>query len=241
MTTDAITHDAFLGGRVRAWQPAKGYRSGVDAVLLAAACPAQAGDTVLELGCGVGVASLCLSERTGAGVTGVEVQSSYAALAQKNGVDVVEADLAQLPPDLRQRQFHHVIMNPPYFTQGLAASDAGRQAARAEETPLRTWLDVAAKRLRARGMLTVIHRAERLPDLLGAMPLGSVEVLPLQARIGRAAHLVLVRARKDGRAPFRLHAPLTLHAAPIHEGDHPDYAPAIHAVLHDGAPLPFPD
>ncbi|MEL6915279.1 MAG: methyltransferase [Pseudomonadota bacterium] len=240
MTAEAKTRDAFLGGRVRAWQPAKGYRAGVDAVLLAASCPARAGETVLELGCGVGVAALCLASRTGAEVTGVERQADYAALAHENGLACVEADLADLPGDLRQRQFHHVIMNPPYFTGGHAAPDPGRQAARAEETPLATWLDVAAKRLRAKGVLTVIHRAERLPDLLRALPLGSVEVLPLQPRVGRAAHLVLLRAQKDGRAPFRLHAPVTLHAAARHEGDHPDYSPPITAVLQDAAPLDFP-
>ncbi|MEO0665427.1 MAG: methyltransferase, partial [Pseudomonadota bacterium] len=77
-TSDADTLDAFLGGRVKAWQPRHGYRAGVDAVLLAAACPAKAGESVLELGCGVGVASLCLAARTGAVPTGVEIQPAYA-------------------------------------------------------------------------------------------------------------------------------------------------------------------
>ena len=82
------TIDQFLGGKVTAKQPAQGYRAGVDAVLLAASVPAKAGDTVLELGCGVGVASLCLTARVGGLlVTGVELQPDYAALAAKNGLD----------------------------------------------------------------------------------------------------------------------------------------------------------
>ena len=76
------TNDLFLGGKVTALQPAKGYRAGIDAVLLAASVPAKAGETVLELGCGVGVASLCLAARVeGVEITGVELQPEYAALA----------------------------------------------------------------------------------------------------------------------------------------------------------------
>jgi hypothetical protein len=58
-----LTHDAFLGGMLRLWQPRSGYRAGVDPVLLAASVPAVAGQRVLELGCGVGTAILCLAAR----------------------------------------------------------------------------------------------------------------------------------------------------------------------------------
>ena len=115
-----LTCDDFLGGKLRVYQPRKGYRAGVDPVLLAASIPAQSGQTVLELGCGVGVASLCLSTRvSGLTVTGVELQKDYADLAAQNATengasfDVVNADLRHLPADLRQKRFDHVIMNPP--------------------------------------------------------------------------------------------------------------------------------
>ncbi|WP_348656358.1 methyltransferase, partial [uncultured Sulfitobacter sp.] len=72
---DALTRDAFLGGKLHLWQPRKGYRAGVDPVLLAATVPAQAGQRVLELGCGVGAVSLCLGARVpGLQLTGVEIQ-----------------------------------------------------------------------------------------------------------------------------------------------------------------------
>ena len=51
-----LREDGFLGGRLRIAQPAQGYRAGADAVMLAAACPARPGQSVLELGCGAGVA-----------------------------------------------------------------------------------------------------------------------------------------------------------------------------------------
>ena len=53
-----LTRDAFLGGRLYLWQPRTGYRAGVDPVLLAASVPARRGESVLDLGCGVGTAAL---------------------------------------------------------------------------------------------------------------------------------------------------------------------------------------
>ncbi|MEM8592032.1 MAG: methyltransferase [Pseudomonadota bacterium] len=243
--SDAYTKDAFLGGRVKAMQPKNGYRAGVDAVLLAAACPAQAGETVLELGCGVGVVALCLAARVpGVQITGIEVQPDYATLAAKNGVNVVVADLVDLPRELRQQQFDHVVFNPPYFDPAgtQPADDTGRQHARMEQTPLSLWFDTAVKRLRPKGRLTVIHKANRIPDLLRALPasMGAAELLPLQPRRGRAPHLALLRARKDARTAFKLHEPKYIHAAAHHEGDHPDYTPEFQSILKGGTPLLFP-
>jgi tRNA1(Val) A37 N6-methylase TrmN6 len=250
--TEALTRDAFLGGRLFLWQPRMGYRAGVDPVLLAAAVTARAGQTVLDLGCGAGAAMLCLHARVpGLRLTGLERQADYADLARRNAAEagadaeIITADLAALPTDLRQRQFDHVIANPPYFNRdaGHVAQDHGRQAGRAEDTPLALWIDTAARRLRARGYLHVIQRADRAPDLLAACitsGLGSLELLPLSARTGRAAHLILVRARKDGRAPFRLHAPFVLHAGAEHLSDAEDYRPEVSAILREAAPLPWP-
>ena len=95
-----LTCDAFLGGRLNIWQPAKGYRAGVDPVFLASAVNARSGQHVLELGCGVGVAALALARRCAVRVTGVELQAPYAELARRNAREnelefaVVQGDLA---------------------------------------------------------------------------------------------------------------------------------------------------
>jgi len=247
---DALTCDAFLGGKLHLWQPrrGRGYRAGVDPVLLAASVPAQAGETVLELGCGAGAAALCLGARVpGLRLTGCEVQPAYAELARRNGgegFEVVEADIIAMPLHLRDRQFDHVLANPPYFDRAasIQARDAGRETALGEATPLRQWVRIAAKRLKPKGQAHFIHRAERLPELLAALPheMGSVEVLPLAPRPGRLPELILMRARKNGRGAFRLYNSLIMHQGSRHEGDRNSYVPEIEAVLRRGAPLIFP-
>ncbi|KIC31751.1 tRNA1(Val) (adenine(37)-N6)-methyltransferase [Leisingera sp. ANG-S5] len=248
---DELTRNGFLGGRVQLWQPMRGYRAGVDPVLLAAAAPARGGEAVLELGCGAGQALLCLGARVpGLSLAGVELQAPYADLARRNAqangqdIDVFEADLSALPEALKQRQFHHVIANPPYYKAGAhsQAHDDGRKLALGEGTPLADWITAAARRLAPKGYLHMIQRADRLPDMLAGCSgvLGSIEVLPLAPRQARAAELVILRARKGGRADFRLHAPLILHQGTRHDRDGDSYRAEISAILRDGAALPWP-
>lgn len=249
--TDGLTRDAFLGGRLQVWQPASGYRAGNDPVLLAAACTARSGDTVLELGAGVGVASLCLAHRVpGVRITAVERHAPYADLARRNAaenalpLDVVTADIAALPADLRQTAFDHVIANPPYFpaASGTRAQDAGRAGGRQEETPLGLWLRVAAARLRPKGWLTLIQSADRLPRCLGDLGgFGAISVLPLQPRPGRDATRVILRARKGARAPFRLHAPIRVHGGHAHGQDGDSYTPELLTILRKGGAISWPD
>lgn len=247
---DGLTQDLFLGGLLRIWQPKNGYRAGVDPVLLAASVPAAPGETVLELGCGAGVASLCLGRRVpGLRLSGLELQKDYAELARRNAGEnqldftIHTGDLAGMPMALKSQRFNHVIANPPYYIakNGTAGADAGRARALREQTPLSEWVNAASRRLAPKGHFSVIQDVQRLPELMAAVYscLGSIEVWPLAARHGRATHRVLLRARKEGRAAFILHPPFLMHNGPVHRIDGDDYTPAIRDVLRHGAALPF--
>lgn len=240
MTCDDARDDAFLGGRLVLRQPGRGYRAGADAVMLAAACPAQAGERVLELGCGAGVALFCLGARVpGVVLTGLERQEGLAEFARYNvaatgiAARVVTGDLAAMPGALRAESFDHVIANPPFFAAGPRAPDHSRAAARHEDTALEAWVDAGLRRLRPGGTLTLIHRAEALDRILVALAgrAGGVVVLPIAARQGRDAGRVIVAALKGGRGPLRLRAPFVLHEKPAHERDEEDLTPAAQAVL----------
>lgn len=241
-----LTRDAFLGGQVHAWQPRIGYRAATDPVFLSASIPGRAGQSVLELGCGVGVASLCLAARVPElTLTGVELQADYAALARRNAAEnnaamtVVVADLRALPDELRNSRFDHVIANPPYYAaHGPSAQDAGRDRALREDTPLVDWLDVGLKRLRDGGYLSMIHMTDRLPDILaGFGGRASAVVLPLAARARRPARRVIVQARKGGRSPFVLLPPLVIHQGDSHPGDAEHFTDPVRRVMRDLAAL----
>src|SRR4029453_1504282 len=76
-----VTEDAVLGGKLRLKQPRSGHRVGHDAILLAAACPARAGERIVDLGAGVGAAGLALARRVeGTEVALVEVDPVFAGV-----------------------------------------------------------------------------------------------------------------------------------------------------------------
>ena len=242
--------DAFLGGRVTLRQPRRGFRSGIDAVLLAAAVDAAPGQSVLELGCGAGAASLCLAARVpGLVLSGLEIQPDYAALAvenaARNGVamTVATGDLQHMPPKLAAQGFDHVMANPPYYLPGKrgAAQNPGRERALAAATPLEAWIDAATRRLNPGGWLTMIQKAPRLGDMISALDsrLGSVTIKPIAPRKGRAAELVILRARKGGRADLILANPLISHKGRRHVEDGPSYRAAVEAILRDGGKMPI--
>ncbi|MCR8724913.1 tRNA1(Val) (adenine(37)-N6)-methyltransferase [Frigidibacter sp. ROC022] len=242
-----LDRSAFLGGRLAIWQPRQGYRAGIDPVLLAAAVPASAGQSVLELGLGAGVASLCLGARVpGLALTGVELQPAYAELARRNAAEnrlplqVVEADLTRLPADLKARSFDHVLANPPYYParSRVPANDPGRETAIAEELPLAEWVSAGVKRLRPGGWLVMIQAATRLPAILRALPDTGITVIPLLPRPGRTPERVLLRYRKGSRAEFRLSSGLILHENPAHPGDCDDFSPWARDCLRNAAPFP---
>jgi tRNA1(Val) A37 N6-methylase TrmN6 len=237
----APTEDALLGGRVRLLQPARGYRVAIDAVLLAAAIDAAAGARVLDLGAGVGAVGLCLAARVpGCTVTGIEVQPALARLAERNAtlngmnerVRTILHDLARpLPSDLGS--FDHVATNPPYLAAAVAdpSPDPSKALATVESSAdLARWLAVATGAAKSAGTLLVIHRSDRLEEIVGHLVrLGWSDVAV--KRLAPAAR-VLVRARRAARR-CREAPPLVLHR--------PDgsYTGEAEAVLRHAAPLAF--
>lgn len=241
-----LTEDVFLGGRLRLLQPRRGYRAATDPVLLAAAVPARPGESVLDLGCGAGTASLCLGWRVaGLRLHGVELQPAYADLARRNAarsgiaLEVTEADIRTLPAALRARSFDHVVANPPWYPpDGPAAADPGRAIALQQAAPTAAWVDAGLRRLKPGGRLSMIHLAAQLPALLAALDgRAGVSVLPLLPREGRDAGRILLQARKGGRAAFRLCAPLVLHAGGAHLQDGEDFTDQAQAILRHAAAL----
>lgn len=251
---ESVSEDALLDGRVRLRQPVGGYRAAIDPVFLAAAVPAEAGQAVLDVGCGVGAAALCLAHRVpGCRVAGLEVQPALAALARENAalnglagrVDVLTGNLLTPPPRLAPGSFHHVLTNPPFLAADHAdpPADAGKALANVEGgADLAAWVRFCVNMLRHKGTLTIVHRADRLDELLILLRgrVGGIVVFPLWPKAGRAAKRVLLLARKGVATPLELRPGLVLHAE---DGSYTSAADAIlrHARGLDAAsPEQFP-
>ncbi|KIT16645.1 tRNA1(Val) (adenine(37)-N6)-methyltransferase [Jannaschia aquimarina] len=243
MTKPILT--MMLGERVRIMRPPGGFAPGSDAVLLAAACPARAGASVLDLGCGAGAAMLCVAARVpGVELTGLDVHRDSVGWAGRNLDDncadgaALHGDVADPPAAVRARQFDHVICNPPYFTEGSASPDPAREAAR-RGLDLGPWLQTARRRVAPKGSVTFITRADRLADVLAGMEgLGGIAILPLAPRAGQPAGRVIVQGRKGARAPLKILPPFVLHRGDAHQ-DGDRHTPEARAVLRDAAPLPL--
>ena len=247
LSVEGHTLDALLGGRVRLRQPAEGYRAAIDPVLLAAAVPARDGERVLDLGCGVGAAACCLLARLpGIRITGLELQGAMARLARDNGVlngwdgrfRVLLGDILDPPAQLAAESFDQVMINPPYVPADRArpSSNPSKAAAtRESEATLRDWLSAGLSFLRPRGGLTLIHRADRLDEILFALrgKAGSLRIFPLWPAAGRPAKRVLIAARKAVAGPLVFAPGLVLHET---DGS---YTPEAEAVLRNAAALQF--
>jgi tRNA1(Val) A37 N6-methylase TrmN6 len=245
-----LTEDAFLGGKLRLRQPKAGHRAGHDAMLLAAATPARAGDRVVDLGAGVGAAGLAVALRVaGIKLVLVEIDAGLAALARDNAAaNAIAADTRVLDitsgaeqfvaADLRPDSVDVVLMNPPFndATRHRASPDKAREIAHvaAAET-LDGWIHAARRILKSGGNLVMIWRADGVADVLAALGrgFGSLMILAVHADAVSPAIRVLVRATKGGRAPTRLLSGLVLND----EASRPTlYAQAI---LAGETPLPL--
>lgn len=243
-----VTEDAFLGGRLRLRQPKRGHRAGHDAMLLAAATPAQIGQRVVEFGAGVGAAGLAVASRvSGLDLVLVEIDEALATLARVNvalndvAAQVVVLDVAArpdafasagLPPDSADV----VLMNPPFNVASRFRSSSDKQAAHiATDDTLAQWTHAARRVLKPGGTLTLIWRADGLADVLAAVSrgFGSIAVMPVHSAPASPAIRIMVRATKGGRAPMELFPALLLND----EAGNP--APEARAILEGQSVLPL--
>ncbi|MFN3859564.1 MAG: tRNA1(Val) (adenine(37)-N6)-methyltransferase [Caulobacter sp.] len=240
-----VTEDRLLGGRLTVRQPARGYRAGMDAALLAACCEAAPGQRVLEAGSGVGAALLQAAwRRPEAQFTGLERDGAAAALARENiaanrlagRVSVIEGDVEAGFRALDLATFDAAFSNPPFFDdpaalRGPAPEKSGAWMA---DAGLGAWTAFLLKAVREGGTITLIHRADRLADILGllAPKAGSFRIRPIQPFADEPAKRVLVRATRTGKAPLML-----LPALVLHDRDGGRHRPEVEAILRGEAAL----
>jgi len=225
-----VVTDAFLGGRLLLRQPAEGHRCGTDAVLLAAAAPADFSGLAIDVGAGVGAAGLALAvARPGARIGLLENDPFIAGLARANLLQnklagrghVLEADVlskaSRRGAGLRDESAGLVITNPPFLDPSRARLSPDPRKRRAHAMPtegaLAVWIVASLAVVAPGGLFILIHRPDALPLILQTLAgrAGGIAVLPVYPRRETKAGRILVRGEKGSRAPLAIAPPLVLH------------------------------
>ncbi|MGH1407786.1 MAG: tRNA1(Val) (adenine(37)-N6)-methyltransferase [Rhodomicrobiaceae bacterium] len=231
---DDFTDDEFLGGALKIYQSKSGFRSGIDAVLLAASVPTYGRNhetmRVLEAGSGAGVVSLAVAKRNDTAVVeGIEIEQENVDLARKNISrndlqDRVQIHLGDLCEPitklenlgLKRNSYDFVIANPPFYNEGetrVSSNPLRLRARRALVDDLENWVRFLTAMAAPKGVFSMIHRAERLDDLFKLLHgrFGGLRVLPIYSKENCAANRVLIQGVKGSRAPLKLLPGLVLH------------------------------
>lgn len=217
-----LTTEGFLlGGALRYAQPAEGYRTGIEPVLLAAAVPARPGEHVLEAGTGAGAALMCLARRVTVTGLGVELDPAMAALARRNieanglaGLAVKTADVLDgAPPG----SFDHAMANPPWHCPAATPSPVARRdlAKRQAGAGLAGWVAALCEAVRPGGSVSLILPAVLVAQGVAAFRgsgAGAVLHVPLWPKAGRPAKLAILVGRL-APGEVRCAPGLVLHAA----------------------------
>lgn len=248
---EAAAPHSWLGGKLRLVQASTGHRVGTDAALLAAVSRIDRG-LAIDLGCGVGAAGLAVAIACPeSSVRLIDNATEALALAARNialnnlaqRAAVVAADA--LAPAAERRKAglaagsaDLVLTNPPFgVAERMRASpDAARASAHMmPKDGLSRWIACAADLLKPRGVLTMIHRADALGDILAALPrdLGGVAIRPVHPRADQPATRILFRAVKQSKTPLALLPPLVLHDV------NGPFTPLADALHRGEAALPF--
>jgi tRNA1(Val) A37 N6-methylase TrmN6 len=240
--------DQLLDGRVTVCQPKDGYRAAVDPIFLAACIPAKAGDRVLDVGCGVGAAALCLAARIdGVEVIGFDRQEELIALARLGAeksdhgarVNFYAGDLLAPPEDILIERFDHVMANPPYQAKGRGhvSPNPIKAAANVEgDAILADWVDFCLSMARDGGSVSFIHHFDRRAEVIKGLSKrrGGITVFPLWPKmVGEGAKRALFQIVLGGEPDVTVKAGLLLH------NQDGSYTDAAAAILRDVAPLPL--
>jgi tRNA1Val (adenine37-N6)-methyltransferase len=203
-------------------QKADGFRFSLDAVILAEFATVKKGDKVIDLGAGNGIISLIVAFNTKAEhITAMEIQPEMVDLAVRNvmlndlgdKIKVVEDDLTLAKKHFPSGQFDVVITNPPYRTIGsgrLNPNDLKAIARHELKCTLDDVLRVSFYLLKERGRLAIVHRPDRLIDLIVNCRQYRLEPKRIQfIHIGKdqEASLVLVEAVKNGKPDLKVLSP----------------------------------
>ena len=207
-------------------QKKDGFKFGIDSVLLTGfAKKIKAGSTVVDLGSGTGVISLLLSKKTKAKkIYAVEIQDTIAEIAKRNvqmndieNIEVLNIDLKNISSKIKKESMDIVVTNPPYkkLNSGLLSDDEVNLISRHEyKCNLEDVIKCAKYLLKDKGELYMVHRAERLVDIMSLMREYKIEpkiVRFVSSKVGEKPTMILVKGVKNANEFLKIEDPLYIY------------------------------
>jgi len=224
MSYSNVSQDEFLGGLITLKQPIKGYRITSDSIFLAASISPKKDEKILDIGAGSGALLSCIAARLGEGIKtltlhGVEIQDDLIALARENGPDCISYFSGNIFQDIDgcdANYYDHVISNPPYYEKGKINPSPYETKAVAHGgnmVELELWIERSMRMVKPKGYLTVVHRADRLGDIVKIMSqkAGAIIIYPFYSKLEKDANRVIIRAQKDANGPLTLKSGMVVH------------------------------
>lgn len=208
-------------------QNTKGFCFGIDSVLLSDfAKGIKKNSTVVDIGTGTGIISILLSAKTDIKkIYGVEIQEDVANMAKRSvelnhledKIEIINTNIKNIFDFLEPNKIDSIVTNPPYMKLNTGAQNEERKKliSRHEvECTLEDIIQVSYKLLKSNGEFYMVHRAERIVDILYYLRQYKLEPKVLrfiQSNVGKEPNLVLIKAVKNAGYQLTLEKPLIIY------------------------------
>lgn len=182
--------------------------------------------SILDIGTGNAPIPLILSTKTSSSITGIEIQPDVYSLAKKSveenhlekQIDIVCADVNEWYKNVESETFDIITCNPPFFkmkeTSNVNNSDYKTIARHEVCLNLEQLLTISRKLLKNNGVLGIVHRPERLVDIVDAMRKNNIEPKKIRfvyPKFGEEANVLLIEGKKNGKPGIKILPPLYVH------------------------------
>ncbi len=183
-------------------------------------------DKVMDIGCGNAPIPLILSTLTSAKIYGVEIQEKAYELAKEsveinnltNNIEIINADINEFYKNIESDSFDVITCNPPYFkvneNSNFNISEYKTIARHEIMLDLERLFKIAKKLLKNNGNIAIVHRPERLSDIILEMKKNNIEPKRIQfvhPKKNADANILLIEGTKNGKTGIKILPPLFSH------------------------------
>ena len=221
-----VINDVLEYKNLKIWQDTNMFQFSLDSVLLPNFITINKNITnILDIGTGNAIIPLILSTKTDANITGIEIQEEVYKLGKKsielnrleNKINLINMDIKEYYNECKPESYDIITCNPPYFkvkdTSRLNDSDYKTIARHEVKLNLDDIMKIALKLLKNNGTIGLVHRPERLVDILTTMRKYNIEPKKIRFVYPKMneANILLIEGKKNGKPGLKILSPLISH------------------------------